>query len=150
MNNLWISELVMVLVIPVVVLAVGRHFAKKGAPKDMDTFFGYKTAGSMQTWETWTFAHAKLGKLWTLFGLIMIPVSAALFAVLFKQSEDTMSVFGLIIMLLQTIPIIVSVILIEKSLKSEFDERGERTEESILAEQKKLEQKASKAQKKAK
>ena len=61
-----------------------------------------------------------------------------------------MSVFGLIIMLLQAIAIAVSVILIEKSIKANFDERGERTEESLAAEQKKLEEKQAKAQKKAK
>ena len=149
MNNLWISELVMVLVIPVLIFAVGRHFVKKGAPKEINAVFGYKTSRSMQTWETWTFAHAQLGKLWSLIGLIMIPVSAGLFAILFKQNEDTMSVFGLIILLLQTVPVIVSIILVEKSLKANFNERGERTEESLAEEQKKLEEKNAKAQKKA-
>ena len=149
MNNLWICELVLVLVIPVLVFAVGRHFVKKGAPEKFNAFFGYRTTRSMQTWETWTFAHAKLGRLWSLFGLIMIPVSAGLFAILFKQSEDTMSIFGLFIMLLQTIAIAVSIILIEKSLKANFNERGERTEESLAEEQKKLEEKNAKALKKA-
>ncbi len=150
MNNLWISELVMVLVIPVLVLFIGRHFAKKGAPEEINSLFGYRTTRSMQTWDTWTFAHAYIGKLWTMMGLIMIPVSAGLFAILIKKSEDTMSVFGLIIMLLQTVPVIVSIIMTEKSLKANFNDRGERTEESIAAEQQKLREKAAKKEKKSK
>ena len=61
-----------------------------------------------------------------------------------------MSVFGLIIMLLQTVPVIVSIILTEKSLKANFNDRGERTEESIAAEQQKLREKAAKKEKKSK
>lgn len=151
MNNLWLSELVLVLIIPVLILIFGVRFDKKGAPQNINAVFGYRTTRSVQTWETWTFAHAKLGKLWKLIGLIMIPVSAGLFAILYKQKEDTMSVFGLIIMLLQTVPVIVSIILVEKSLKQNFDDRGERTEASLQAEQQKLSEKAAKdAGKKAK
>ena len=87
MNNLWISELVMVLVIPVLVLFIGRHFARKGAPEEINSLFGYRTTRSMQTWDTWTFAHAYIGKLWTMMGLIMIPVSAGLLPFLLKRAK---------------------------------------------------------------
>ena len=144
MNNLWLSELVLVLVIPILVFAFGTHFDKKGAPRNINSFFGYRTARSVRSWETWSFAHAKIGRLWKLIGLIMVPVSAGLFAILIKKSEDTMSVFGLLIMLLQLVPIIVSIVIVEKSLKQSFNERGERTEESLLAEQQKQNEKAAK------
>ena len=147
MDNLWICELVMVLIIPILVFFFGYHFDKKGAPKEMNRLFGYRTTRSLQTWETWTFAHAKLGKLWKLTGLIMIPVSAGLFALTYNKGDDVTSVFGIIIMLVQVIALVVTVVFVEKSLKENFDERGERTEASLEAEQKKAQEKAEKKEK---
>lgn len=149
----WFCMLVIVLIIPVLMLVFGQHFYKKGAPKNINTLFGYRTQRSTKTWESWAFAHTEFGKLWRLIGLILIPVSAGLFALTIKMDVDGISIYAILIQALQIIAIVVSIILTEKKLKKNFNERGERTEESLAAEAAALsakEQKASaKAEKKA-
>lgn len=149
----WFCMLVIVLVIPILILYFGQHFYKNGAPKNINTLFGYRTQRSKQTWDTWAFAHNELGKLWRLIGLILIPVSAGIFAVTIKMSVDEISIYAILIQALQIIAIVVSVFVIEGKLKKNFNERGERTEESLAAAAKAnyaLEQKnAAKAEKAA-
>lgn len=130
----WFCTLVIVLLIPVLMLYFGQHFYKKGAPKNINTLFGYRTQRSTMTWDTWAFAHKELGKLWRLVGLILIPVSAGIFAVTIKMSVDEISIYALLIQVLQIIAIVVTVVLVEKRLKKNFNFRGERTEESLAAE----------------
>ena len=140
--NYWFCMLVIVLLIPVLVFGFGIHFSK-GAPKNINQFFGFKTTRSMRSWDTWTFAHAKLGKLWKWTGLIMAVVSAGVFALAIKQSVDTISIYVILLMLAQTIALGVTVVLVEKALKKNFDDRGERTEASLAEEQQKAEKKAA-------
>lgn len=150
----WFCILVVVLILPFIMLVFGQHFYKNGAPKNINQLFGYRTQRSTKTWETWAFAHKELGKLWRLIGLILIPVSAGLFTLTMKMDVDGISIYAILIQALQIIAIVVSIILIEKSLKKNFNDRGERTEESLAAEAEALsakEQKeAAKAEKKNK
>ncbi len=150
----WFCMLVIVLIIPILMIVFGQYFYKNGAPENINTLFGYRTQRSKQTWDTWTFAHRELAKLWKLIGLILIPVSAGVFALTIKRTVDEISIYAILIMLLQVIAIVVSIFLIEGKLKKNFNERGERTEESLAAEEAALaakEQKeAAKAEKKGK
>ncbi len=145
----WLSMLVIVLLIPLLVLGFGVRFSKS-APRDITAVFGYKTTRSTMSWDTWTFAHAQLGKLWKLMGLIMVVVSAGLFTLVIKQGVDTVSIFTILLMLAQAIAIGVSIIFVEKSLKKNFDDRGERTEASLAEEREREEKKAAKAKKEKK
>lgn len=153
----WFCILVIVLLIPILMLVFGQHFYKNGAPKNINTLFGYRTQRSTKTWDSWTYAHKELGKLWRLIGLILIPVSAGIFALTIKMDVDGISIYAILIQALQIVAIVVSIILIEKKLKKNFDERGERTEESLAAEaaalnakEQKNAAKAEKSEKKAK
>lgn len=145
----WFCMLVIVLLIPILVLVFGQHFYKKGAPKSINSFLGYRTSRSTQTWDTWVFAHKELGKLWRLVGLILIPVSAGLFVLTMKTGVDGISIYAILIQVLQIIAVIVTCILIDKKLKKNFNERGERTEESIAAEANALNAKEQKKSAKA-
>lgn len=143
----WIYMLVSVLIIPLLVLYLGYRLVKKGAPKTMQVFFGYRTTRSMVSWDTWTFAHRTLGKIWRIVGLAMIPFSAALIALTIKSDIDVMNIVGMLIIGVQLIVLGVSVFLVENSLKKNFNDRGERTDESLAAQ---LAQDNAKAEKKAK
>lgn len=150
----WFCMLVIVLLIPVLMLVFGQHFYKNGAPKNINTLFGYRTRRSTVTWDTWAYAHKELGKLWRLMGLILVPVSAGLFVLTIKSDVDAVSIFAILVQALQIIAVVVSIILIENRLKKNFNERGEQTEESLAAQAALLsakEQKnAAKSEKKAK
>ena len=146
----WAYMLVNTLLIPVVMLIFGHRFLKKGAPKDINGFYGYRTRRSMMSWDAWEFAHRYFGKLWQTAALVMIPVSAALMALTFKLSIDAVSIFGVLLMGVQAAVIVISIFVTESALKKNFDERGHRTEESLAKEQAKLEAAQSKAENKQK
>ncbi|MCQ2471343.1 MAG: SdpI family protein [Clostridia bacterium] len=150
----WLCMLVIVLIIPVLLIFFGQHFYKDGAPKKINTVFGYRTQRSIKTWDSWAYAHNQLGKIWRLTGLILIPVSAGIFALAFNKNVDEISIFTILVQALQIVAIIITILVVEGRLKKNFDDRGARTEESIAAEneaiEKKEKKKAEKAEKKSK
>ena len=142
----WGLMLVLVLIIPCLMIYFGRGFYKKGAPKNINTHFGYRTTRSMQNWYTWDFAHRKFGKLISFIGLIMIPVSAALISLTVKLQPDAQTIIAVIIMGAQSLLLIVPIVITEKQLKTSFDEKGNRTPESLEKEEKAAQEKADKKQ----
>ena len=52
----WIYMLCMGLLIPAIMLVMGRYFMKS-APKEINYIFGYRTNMSMKNRDTWEFAH---------------------------------------------------------------------------------------------
>ena len=146
----WAYMLVNTLLIPVIMLFFGHRFLINGAPKNISGFYGYRTHRSMMSWDTWEFAHRYFGKLWPTAALIMIPVSAALMALTVKMSIDAVSIFGVLLMGVQAAVLVISIFVTESALKKNFDEHGNRTEESLKKEQAKLESAQSKTNKKQK
>lgn len=119
----WFFMLAMVLLIPVVMVFFGKYFIKK-APKNINYFFGYRTNLSMKNEETWKFSHEHIGSLWYKWGLIMLPISVLLMVFVIGKAEDTIGMLGAVISVVQIFPILVSIILTEKALKKNFDEKG--------------------------
>ncbi len=64
----WIYMFIMDLLIPIVMILLGRAFLKK-APKEINCVFGYRTSMSMKNKDTWEFAHRYCGKIWVICGL---------------------------------------------------------------------------------
>lgn len=145
----WFCMLVIVLIIPALIAFFGWHFKKNGAPKNINTIFGYRTQRATKTWDTWAFAHKELGKIWFITGLVLIPVSAGIFALTINKSVDEISIFTILVQSLQIIAIVVTIIIIQGKLKKNFDERGQRTEESLAAEEAAIAAKEQKAAAKA-
>lgn len=78
----------------------------------------------MMNMETWQFAHAFIGKLWFICGLILlIPSVVAMLFVLGKDA-NTVGKVGAILVIAQMIPMIGTIIPTEKALKKNFDEYG--------------------------
>ncbi len=121
----WFFMLSTVLFIPAIMIICGRYFAKK-APDNINYLFGYRTNLSMKNEETWKFAHKHIGNIWYKWGLVLLPVSVlALFFVMGKD-EDTIGALGTIITIVQLFPILASIVVTEKALKKNFDEKGEK------------------------
>jgi uncharacterized membrane protein len=64
------------LLMPVVMTGLGILFLYH-PPKNINSFYGYRTARSMASQEAWDYAHKEAGKLWvrmgpSLFGLILL------------------------------------------------------------------------------
>ena len=89
----WVFMLIMVLLIPIIMITFGKLFSKK-APKDINYTFGYRTKRSMMNMETWMFAHAYIGKLWFICGLLLFPLSAVVMTFVFGKGPDTVGIAG--------------------------------------------------------
>lgn len=121
----WVFMLVMVLIVPITMIVFGRLFSNK-APKDINYIFGYRTKRSMMNKDTWKFAHAFIGKLWFICGLILMPISVAIMVFVLGKGTDTMGTVGAILTVVQMITMIGTIIPTEYALKKNFDELGRR------------------------
>ena len=121
----WVFMLIMVLLIPIIMITFGKLFSKK-APKDINYIFGYRTKRSMMNMETWMFAHAYIGKLWFICGLLLFPLSAVVMTFVFGKGPDTVGIAGGILTIVQMIIVIGTILPTENALKKSFDEYGRR------------------------
>ena len=121
----WVFMLVMVLIVPITMIVFGRLFSNK-VPKDINHTFGYRTKRSMMNKDTWKFAHAYIGKLWFICGLILMPISVAIMVFVLGKGTDTVGTVGAILTVVQMIPMIGAIIPTEYALKKNFDELGRR------------------------
>ena len=118
----WLFMTAMELVIPLTMLFFGLRFSRK-APKDINRMYGYRTSRSMENQQNWNFAHKKLGRLWTKVGGIMLPVSVAAMLPVLGKDMDTVGMWGGVLMMVQCVPLVLTVLPIEKALKKTFDGR---------------------------
>ncbi|MCQ4726157.1 SdpI family protein [Anaerotignum faecicola] len=121
----WIFMLLMDLLIPFTMIGFGKRFMEK-TPKKINAVFGYRTAMSMKNKDTWSFAHKYCGNIWYTCGLIFVPVTIFVMALLLGKTEDTVGSIGGILCGIQMIPFIGSFFSTEKALNKTFDKAGKR------------------------
>ncbi len=119
----WIFMLIMNLLIPLIMLLLGRRFITR-APGEINYIFGYRTEMSMKNQDTWQFAHTLIGKIWFYTGIILLPIVIVLMLLLLGKDKDTIGNFGGIICAAELIPLIVSIIPVEITLRKHFDSDG--------------------------
>ena len=115
----WLFMLAMDLLIPLVMLCFGRRFSA-AAPKKINDFFGYRTARSMKTRETWDFSHKVCGRVWTRWGLILLILSLLAMLPAAGKSVDIVGIWGAAITLVQVPVLLLSLIPVERALKEKF------------------------------
>lgn len=121
----WIFMFVMNMLIPFSMIGFGRYFIKK-APKEINSVFGYRTSMSMKNRDTWEFAHRLCGKIWHTAGWILLLCSAAAMLPVMGKDQDTIGYWGGAVCCLQMIPLLGSIIPVERGLKKTFDKYGNR------------------------
>ncbi len=121
----WIFMLVMDLLIPASMIGFGRLFLKR-APKEVNSVFGYRTSMSMKNKDTWEFAHKYFGRLWYVWGWVLLPVSVIPMLFVIGESEDIVGTVGSIIGGIQMVPMIGPIFPTERALKRNFDKNGNR------------------------
>lgn len=121
----WLFMLIVGLIIPLSMVSLGKMFSTK-APKNINMFFGFRTAMSMKNQDTWVFAHKRIGNLWFRLGLGLLPLSVIPF--LFVISKDTVTIgkLGTIVVAVQLILMMGTIIPVEVALKKNFDKNGRR------------------------
>jgi len=118
-----IFMLIMDLLIPFTMIGFGYFFLKK-APKNINALFGYRTTMSMKNKDTWEFAHKYCGKLWYVWGVILLPLTVLPMLWTIGKSEDMIETIGAILCGIQMIPLIGCIFPTERALKKHFDANG--------------------------
>ena len=123
-----IFMLIMLLLIPAVMVGFGAYFMKR-APKKINYVFGYRTARSMKNEDTWKFAHKLIGKIWLVCGTLLLVGGVVFFFVFTSgKDENAASIASLVILGVQLLVLMCSIIPTECALKKNFDENGNRKE----------------------
>lgn len=120
----WIFMLLVVLLTPIIMIVFGYIFMKKTSIAIND-FFGYRSKRSMKNNKTWAYAHQYIGKLWLIIGIVILPLSVIPLIFVWEGGYDTIGLVAVAIVIIQTIPITVSIIMTELALKRKFDDFGD-------------------------
>ena len=121
----WIFMLIMDLLTPLLMLVFGSLSLKR-APKEINFIYGYRTTMSMKNKDTWQFAHACFGRLWSRIGLILLPVSIIPLLFVMGGNENTVAIVGGVVCAVQVVVLLASIVPVEKALKRTFDRDGNR------------------------
>lgn len=113
------------LLIPLLMLIIGLVWEKHPVT-DINGAIGYRTARSMKNQETWNFAQRYMGKIWKKTGSALFFPSIAVNIICFFVGEDVFAIVTAVLETVQVIVLLVSIIPIERALKKNFDENGNR------------------------
>ena len=119
----WIFMLIMDLLIPITMIGFGRLFMNH-APKKINWGFGYRTSMSMKNEATWEFAHKYSGRLWYIWGLVLLPVTVIVMLFVIGKDQNLIGIVGGVICNIQLIPLIGVIIPTEIALRKTFDKHG--------------------------
>lgn len=121
----WLFMLVCDLLTPGLMMLVG-WITWKHPPKDINALYGYRTSRSMKNQETWRFAQEHCGRTWWYLGLTLaVPSVIPMLFVLYAR-EDTVSLTGVIVLMVQMAVLVASIIPTEIALRKNFDKDGNR------------------------
>lgn len=119
----WVFCLAMDLLIPAVMLLLGRRFLTK-PPRTINGTYGYRTRRSMKNQAAWDFAHRTCGRLWSRLGLVLLPLSALVMLPVLGADAGTVGLWCGAVVLVQTAVLLGSLFPVERALKKEFDQFG--------------------------
>lgn len=118
---MFIFLFIMTMLVPLTLLLFGLHW-KTHVPKDINSFYGYRTTMSMKNKDTWEFAHKYTAKVWVWCG-ILSGILSTIPLFIYKDSKNFEQV-DIIIITFQTILICLTIIPTEVALKKKFDKNG--------------------------
>lgn len=127
MLTFWILMLIAVL-LPLMMLGFGFLFYKR-PPKKINYLFGYRSSLSLKNRDTWDFAHKHCGKIWLIFGTILLIASTAAYCGCVNIALYDVKLTGTIsgaLCAAQCIVLIISVLPTQIALKNTFDDNGNR------------------------
>lgn len=120
----WIYKMVLVLLIPLL-MTLGGKCLMESATKEISAL-GYRSSRSMKNKDTWKFANHYCGELWIKMGLVILIFSIV--AMLFVVGGDKNEIrnFTYIVRGIQLVSLVLSAVLSERALRSNFDKQGNR------------------------
>lgn len=113
------------LMIPAIMMIFGYIFKDRG-PKNINMICGYRTEMSMKNTDTWNFAHTYCAKVWRRIGIILLVSSVVISIINMSLQEDIMGIMQIVLITIQVIILIASIFPVEKALREQFDQNGNR------------------------
>lgn len=124
--GMWILMLVCNLLMPAVMIGIGRQYEAK-PPHKNDGLSGYRTKRSMKNQDTWDFAQAYMGKVWQKAGWVLLPLTVLGQALtLFCPTIESMCMWSLAPTTVEVTALIATIFPVERALKRTFDKNGNR------------------------
>ena len=105
-----------IMLIPLTMIGFGFYFFKRG-PQTINGFFGYRTSRSMKNQDTWRFAHKHCGRIWMIWGTVLLAASTAAFLYGSLASHPLFSITDDHIFFLQVLVLILSILPTEVALR---------------------------------
>lgn len=119
----WIFMFCCTLLIPIIMIIAGNSM-RLGKFKTINSIVGYRTRRSMQNQQTWDYAQRECGRLWMRWGVLMLVPAAVIMLLLLGKEVPTVGTVGGIVTVLQMLPPLLSIAIVEKKLREKFDENG--------------------------
>lgn len=119
----WIFMFCCTLLIPIIMIIAGNSM-RLGKFKTINSIVGYRTRRSMKNQQTWDYAHRECGRLWVRWGVLMLVPAAVIMLLLLGKEIPTIGTVGGIFTVLQMLPLLLSIAIVEKKLREKFDENG--------------------------
>ena len=105
-------------------MIIAGYMMYKHPPKEINGVIGYRTTRSRKNIDTWKFAHDYCGRLWFKAGFaLLIPTIIAQIPFV-KSSDSTIGWVTIVIEMIQLVVLIGSIFPVEKALKENFDDNG--------------------------
>lgn len=115
----WIACFLGVLVIPVVIIILGKIF-RDNPPKEINGIKGYRTKRSMASQEAWDYANRLMGKIYFIVGICLLAVTVIVHCLFFKAQPIAIAIETFALVTVQSVAIALCSIPVEKSLKEKF------------------------------
>lgn len=119
----WIFMFCCTLLIPIIMIIAGNSM-RLGKFKTINSIVGYRTRRSMKNQQTWDYAQRECGRLWVRWGVLMLVPAAVIMLLLLGKEIPTIGTVGGIFTVLQMLPLLLSIAIVEKKLREKFDENG--------------------------
>ena len=117
----WIFMFCCTLLIPIIMIIAGNSM-RLGKFKTINSIVG--TRRSMKNQQTWDYAQRECGRLWMRWGVLMLVPTAVIMLLLLGKEVPTIGTVGGIVTVLQMLPPLLSIAIVEKKLREKFDENG--------------------------
>lgn len=124
MSSMWLV-IVCSFIVPLLMIISGVIFLRR-TPQKINCIFGYRTSMSMLNKDTWKFAHMCCGKIWCKCGLICFGLTLIIMVCCLVINKNIIETLSVVVILLQCIMIFVTIFVVERKLKSNFDKEGNR------------------------
>lgn len=121
--NFWIFMCVCTLLIPSVMVVFGLFRWIKPSKK-VNQLSGYRTEKSMINENTWQFAQKHSGKIWFIWGILLLLVSVVVNWLTIGWSKNMIGLYGGLLSVVQLIVLILSIIPTSRALDKAFDDNG--------------------------